>query len=162
MAAQGDAPPVRSRSDAAAVQTVLAAEHAAVYGYGVLGARLSGTLRETAKDRWNAHRARRDELISILSAEPVATATAYRLPVKVTSVNSAARLAAALEDGLVPAYVGLSGVSSPDLRAFAAYSAQRAAAWSARWRARAGAGAPAEAFPGLPAAALAPRPEPGE
>ncbi|GGT50423.1 DUF4439 domain-containing protein [Actinomadura citrea] len=162
MTVKGGAPPVRSRSDAEAVQAALAAEHAAVYGYGVLGARLRGTLRQTAKDLWNVHRARRDQLVSILSVAPVAAASAYRLPVAVTSARSAAQLAAALEGGLVPAYVGLAGVSSPDLRAFAADSAQRASAWAARWRSRSGAAAPAEAFPGLPSAALSPRPEPGE
>lgn len=162
MTVKGESPPVRSRSDAEAVQTALAAEHAAVYGYGVLGARLRGTLRQTAKDRWNAHRAQRDALISILSVEPAAAAAAYRLPVKVTSARGAAQLAAALEDDLVPAYLGLAGVSAPDLRAFAADGAQQAMAWSARWRAKAGAAAPADAFPGLPPAALSPRPEPGE
>ncbi|MFA1539362.1 ferritin-like domain-containing protein [Actinomadura monticuli] len=159
---KGAAPAVRSRSGAQAVQNALAAEHAAVYGYGVLGARLTGALRATAKDMWNEHRAQRDELESILTAEPVPAAAAYRLPVKVTTARSAARLAAALEDGLVSAYVGLAGASSPDLRAFAADSAQRAMARSARWRARGGAAAPREAFPGLPSAALSPRPEPGE
>ncbi|MGH3242957.1 MAG: hypothetical protein ACRDNL_21445, partial [Spirillospora sp.] len=34
---KGEAPPVRSRSGADALQKALAAEHAAVYGYGVLG-----------------------------------------------------------------------------------------------------------------------------
>lgn len=162
MTVKGGTPPVRSRSDAEALQTALAAEHAAVYGYGVLGARLRGTLRQTAKDLWNVHRARRDQLVSFLSVAPVAAASAYRLPVQATSARGAAQLAAALESGLVPAYVGLAGVSSPDLRAFAADSAQRASAWAARWRSRSGAAAPSEAFPGLPSAALSPRPEPGE
>ncbi|NKZ05865.1 DUF4439 domain-containing protein [Actinomadura latina] len=158
----GESPAVRSTSDARAVRTALAAEHAAVYGYGVLGARLSGGLRETAKEMWNGHRAQRDELESILPAEPAAAASAYRLPVRATDARSAARLAAALEDDLVAAYVGVAGVSSPDLRAFGADSARRAAARASRWRAKAGAGMPRDAFPGLPAAALSPRPEPGE
>ncbi|WP_235206349.1 DUF4439 domain-containing protein [Actinomadura welshii] len=162
MAVRGEPPPVRSTTDAEAARAALAAEHAAVYGYGVLGSRLRGTLRQTAKERWNAHRAQRDTLASILSIKRVAAAPAYRLPVKVTSARAAAQLAAALEDGLAPAYVGLAGASSPDLRAFAADGAQRAVAWSARWRARAGLAAPAHAFPGLPDAALSPRPEPGE
>ncbi len=162
MTVRGGAPPVRSRSDAEALQAALSAEHAAVYGYGVLGARLRGSLHQTAKDLWNVHRARRDQLVSILSVAPAPEAAAYRLPVKVTSARSAAQLAAALEGDLVPAYVGLAGVSSPDLRAFAADSAQRAMAWAARWRSRAGSAAPSEAFPGLPPAALSPRPEPGE
>jgi hypothetical protein len=160
--AGGEPPAVRSTSDARAVRTALAAEHAALYGYGVLGARLSGTLRKTAKDMWNGHRAQRDELESVLSAEPVPAAAAYRLPVRVTDARSAARLAAALEDDLVAAYVGVAGLSAPDLRAFAADSAQRAAARAARWREKAGVAVPRDAFPGLPPAALSPRPEPGE
>ncbi|MER7547110.1 ferritin-like domain-containing protein [Actinomadura sp.] len=159
---RGEPPAVRSTSDAEAVRTALAAEHAAVYGYGVLGAKLSGALRGTAKDMWNDHRAQRDELESVLSVRPVPAAAAYRLPVRVTDARSAARLAAALEDDLVGAYVGLAGLSSPDLRAFGADSAQRAAARAARWREKAGAAVPRDAFPGLPPAALSPRPEPGE
>ncbi|TDC52058.1 DUF4439 domain-containing protein [Actinomadura sp. KC345] len=162
MLATGEPPAVRSRSGAETVRTALAAEHAAVYGYGVLGARLRGSLRETAKAVWDAHRVQRDALVALLSGEPVAAAAAYDLPVEVTSARSAARLAAALEDDLVPAYVGLAGLSSPDLRAFAADSAQRALARSAGWRYRAGLPAPDDAFPGLPPSALSPRPEPGE
>ncbi|QKG26145.1 ferritin-like domain-containing protein [Actinomadura verrucosospora] len=145
-----------------AIQTALAAEHAAVYGYGVLGGKLRGTPQQVAKTYWDAHRAQRDKLVSILSVRPVAAAAGYRLPVKVTNARSAARLAAALEDDLVPAYVALAGAPAADLRVFAADSAERSMARSARWRASAGDGAPGEAFPGLPAAALSPRPEPGE
>ncbi|WP_243723036.1 ferritin-like domain-containing protein [Actinomadura sp. 7K507] len=162
MMSSGEPPPVRSESGAETVQKALAAEHAAVYGYGVLGARLRGSLRQTAKAVWDAHRAQRDALVSLLSGTPVVAAAAYELPVEVTSARSAARLAAALEDDLVPAYVALAGLSSPDLRAFAADSAQRALARSAGWRSKAGAPAPEGAFPGLPPAALSPRPEPGE
>lgn len=154
--------PDPAKSDLEALQTALAAEHAAVYGYGVLGARLRGTHQQTAMATWDAHRAQRDKLIAILSGRPVAAATGYRLPVKVTSARSAAQLAAALEDGLVPAYVGLAGASSPGLRAFAANAAQKAQARSARWRLSAGLPAPPAAFPGLPSTALSPRPEPGE
>ncbi|TDE39481.1 DUF4439 domain-containing protein [Actinomadura sp. 6K520] len=165
MLASGEPPPVRSNSGTEAVRTALGAEHAAVYGYGVLGAHLRGSLRTTAKTVWNDHRARRDTLVSILSVEPgeaVAGAAAYRLPVKVTSARSAARLAAALEDDLVPAYVALAGASSPDLRAYAADGARRARARSAAWRTKAGIPARADAFPGLPPSARSPRPVPGE
>ncbi|WP_433139420.1 ferritin-like domain-containing protein [Actinomadura nitritigenes] len=151
-----------AKSSTQAIQTALAAEHAAVYGYGVLGGRLRGALQQAAKTYWDAHRAQRDKLVSILSAQPVAAAAGYRLPIKVTNARSAARLAAALEDDLVPAYVGLAGASAADLRVFAADSAERSAARSAKWRASAGDGTPSAAFPGLPPAALSPRPEPGE
>ncbi|WP_233617542.1 MULTISPECIES: ferritin-like domain-containing protein [Actinomadura] len=160
--AGGDPAPVPGRSGAPALQDVLAAEHAAVYGYGVLGGRLAGELRATAKEMWDGHRSRRDALLSVMTADPVAAAPAYELPVRITDVRSAALLAAALEDGVVPGYVALAGASAPDLRVFAADGALRAAARAARWRARAGAAAPADAFPGLPDAALAPRPVPGD
>ncbi|WP_143672948.1 DUF4439 domain-containing protein, partial [Streptomyces sp. b94] len=45
-----------------AVQSALAAEHAAVYGYGVLGGRLDGKRRAEARAAYDAHRARRDAL----------------------------------------------------------------------------------------------------
>ncbi|RKS74933.1 uncharacterized protein DUF4439 [Actinomadura pelletieri DSM 43383] len=161
-AVRDQVPPVRSKADTEAVQRVLAAEHATVYGYGVLGARLGGAPRETAKAVWNAHRARRDELVSALPVAPVAAAPAYRLPFPVTSPRAAARLAAVLEEDLVPVYVGLAGASSPELRAFAADGARRAMARAAAWRVRANEPAPRNAFPGLPATAVSPRPQPGE
>src|SRR5690606_10434218 len=52
MLASGGPPAVRSRSGAEAVRAALRAEHAAVYGYGVLGARLRGPLRRTATAVW--------------------------------------------------------------------------------------------------------------
>ncbi|QXJ26889.1 DUF4439 domain-containing protein [Actinomadura graeca] len=145
-----------------ALQAALAAEHAAVYGYGVLGARLRGAQRQTARAVWDAHRAQRDRLTAILSVPPVAAAPAYRLPGSTASPRAAAQLAAALEESVGSAYVGLAGASSPDLRYLAADGAQNAMARAARWRQAAGAPAPAAAFPGLPSAALPPRPEPGE
>ncbi len=159
--ARGRPPAVRSTSGARPVRTALAAEHAALYGYGVLGARLSGSLRETAKEMWDGHRAQRDELESILSGEPVPAAPAYRLPVRVTDARSAARLAAALDD-LVAAYVGLAGLSSPTCGRSPPTARSGRRRGAARWRQKAGVAVPRDAFPGLPQAALSPRPEPGE
>ncbi|XVQ13315.1 ferritin-like domain-containing protein [Spirillospora sp. CA-255316] len=164
-----------------ALQTALRAEHAAVYGYGVVGARLRGSLRESARTLWNAHRIRRDELtarITALGAVPAAAAPAYRLPVQVTSARGAARVAAALEDDLVISYTGLAGSTDAALRTFAARAMQEAMARAVRWHSlsgrpaerpsaepSAGSSAPGpprtSAFPGLPAGALLPRPRPG-
>ncbi|MBW8483665.1 ferritin-like domain-containing protein [Actinomadura parmotrematis] len=148
-----------------ALQAALRAEHAAVYGYGVLGARLRPPLRDTATQLWNAHRSARDALasrITGLGGRPDAAAAAYRLPVRVTSARTAAQLAAALEDDLVTAYTGLAGVPGGALRTLGAKAMQQAIARSVMWRANAGQGPPPAAFPGLPASALPPRPEPGE
>ena len=132
----------------AALQAALAAEHAAVYGYGVVGAMLAGTEQADARADWTAHQFARDTLITMLNtlgATPVAASPAYRLPFAVTSTKSATRLAVVLENGVTQAYLGLVAISNPTLRAFAARamqaSANRAVAWSGT----------TVAFPGMPA-----------
>lgn len=132
----------------AALQGALAAEHAAVYGYGVVGAVLAGTEQADARSDWTAHQVARDALITMLNklgATPVAASPAYELPFPVTSPKSAARLAAILENGVTRAYLGLVAVNNPTQRAFAAQamqtSANRALAWSGT----------TTAFPGMPA-----------
>ncbi|WP_119729378.1 ferritin-like domain-containing protein [Thermomonospora amylolytica] len=143
-----------------ALQGALAAEHAAVYGYGTVGARLDGGDRETARIVMNAHRARRDELAAYISARgarPVAAAAAYRLPVRVASPQTAAQLAAVLEDRALGAYLGLAGVDEPELRRYAALAMQEAAGRAVAWRRAAGGSSTVGAFPGLPPDALYPR-----
>lgn len=132
----------------AALQDALAAEHAAVYGYGVAGALLAGAVQSDARADWTAHRAARDNLATMLSrlgAAPVAASPAYRLPFPVTSPRSAARLAAALEEGVTRAYLALVAVSDPALRSFAAQSMQAAANRALAWSGT------TTAFPGMPA-----------
>ena len=131
----------------AALQGALAAEHAAVYGYGVVGAMLAGGEQAQARADWTAHRVARDTLESMLTklgATPVAASPAYALPFTVTDAKSAARLAAVLEQGVTRAYLGLVAVSNPALRSFGARamqtSANRAVAWSGA----------TVAFPGMP------------
>lgn len=74
-------------SEVEVLQDVLAGEHAAVYVYGVLGARTSQSatpdLYLTLRGAYDVHRARRDDLTGRLAAEgvtPVAGATAYEVP----------------------------------------------------------------------------------
>lgn len=132
----------------AALQGALAAEDAAIYGYGVAGALLSGVAQSAARTDWIAHQVARDTLVAMLTklgATPVAASPAYRLPFAVTDAKSAERLAAALEDGVTRAYLGVVAVSDPALRSFGARamqaSANRAVAWSGA----------TVAFPGMPA-----------
>ena len=59
---------------------LLAAEHAAIYGYGVLGARLDGRPAQLALRAYDAHRSRRNALETALRARsltPPTTAAAY-------------------------------------------------------------------------------------
>jgi hypothetical protein len=146
------------QSTIAALQTALAAEHATIYGYGIVGARLHGAQQRTAMDLWTAHRAKRDKLIGFLSAlgvQPVSAAPAYKLPVQVTSTRTATQLGGTLEDGVLSGYLGLSGADDPKLRRFAAQAMQEAMTRRVRWRGS----APATAFPGLAPTSLQPRPE---
>ena len=121
----------------AALQGALAAEHAAVYGYGVVGAMLAGPGQADARADWLAHQVARDTLEAMLTrlgATPVAASPAYRLPFAVTGTASAQRLAATLEEGVTRAYLGLVAVNNPALRTLGARamqtSANRATAWS--------------------------------
>jgi hypothetical protein len=130
-----------------ALQAALAAEHAAVYGYGVAGAMLSGTEQTKALTDWKAHQEARDTLEAMivkLGAPPVAAGAAYKLPFAVHDARSARLLAATLEDGVTQAYLGVVAVTNQTLRAFGALAmlppANRAAAWRGS----------TVAFPGMP------------
>jgi hypothetical protein len=141
----------------AALQAALATEHVAIFGYGVLGARLTGVQRQNAGLVWNSHRTRRDRLRSYIQANgaaPFPAAPAYRLPSPLSSASSAAQLAARLEDGVTAGYAGLAGVTDAGLRRYAALAMQEATVRAVRWR-----GSPPVAFPGLPGPALRPKPE---
>ncbi len=70
----------------------LAAEHAAIWGYGVVGAHLTGAAVDQARQCEAAHRDRRDVLLEQLSAggaTPPAAAPAYDLPFPVVDQASA-------------------------------------------------------------------------
>jgi hypothetical protein len=129
-----------------ALQAALAAEHAAVYGYGVAGAHLAGARQRGAARDWTAHQAARDTLaamITALGAQPVEAATAYRLPFPVRNGAAAVMLAAFLEDRVAAAYLGLVALDDARLRAFGARAVRSAALRAVGWRGR------SLAFPGL-------------
>ncbi|RPE32384.1 ferritin-like domain-containing protein [Kitasatospora cineracea] len=135
-------------ADTAALQAALAAEHAAVYGYGVVGAFLpTGPQREDARSGYSAHQARRDawqRLLAAGGASPTAAAPGYRLPFAVKDPATAAQLAAHLETQLTAAYADLAATTA--LREQAAAALREAALRAAHW------GADLPALPGLAAA----------
>jgi Domain of unknown function (DUF4439) len=136
----------------AALQAALAAEHAAIYGYGVAGAYLTGTGRATATSDWLAHQVTRDTLEAMLrarGAKPVAAAAGYQLPAAVRTPAEAAQLAVILEDRVAVAYLGLVALSEASIRRFGAEQLQASAVRAAAWRGS------TVAFPGLPASSLA-------
>ena len=143
------------RSDPAAIramQAALVAEHAAVYGYGVVGSYLSGRMQAVASADWVAHQVARDELEAMLrssGAQPAAAAVAYRLPLAVRTAGDAVSLAVTLEDRITTAYLGMVAVATPAIREFGARQVQASALRAAAWRGT------TVAFPGLPPAVLA-------
>lgn len=145
------------RADAAdpgavrALQTALAAEHAAVYGYGMVGAHLTGSALTAATRDFRRHRARRDALRRMViqrGATPVAARGAYRLPFAVHDSGDAERLAAYLENAVAAAYLPLVAVDDDTLRRLGATHVTTATERALDW------GAKLTAFPGLPSSAL--------
>lgn len=139
----------------AALQECLAAEHAAVYGYGVVGGVLAGTTavgsaeQKLASAAYVEHRHRRDVLtVAILhdGSEPVAAQPAYELPHQVRhvrSTNDCRRLARLLEERCAQTYADAVARSVDANRALAARALTACALRGAAW------GAPFEPFPGL-------------
>jgi hypothetical protein len=135
----------------AALQAALAAEHAAVYGYGVAGAHLHGRRRAAATADWVAHQQARDELSALLrsrAVQPVPAAVAYQLPEPVRSTRTAVALAVHLEDHVAAAYAGLVAVRDAAVRALGAGQLRASALRAAYWRGG------SVAFPGLQEAQL--------
>ncbi|MFI1419022.1 ferritin-like domain-containing protein [Streptomyces sp. NPDC020731] len=129
-----------------ALQAALAAEHAAVYGYGVVGGRIGEERRTEARAAYDAHRARRDALVRAVKdagGAPVAAAAGYALPFPVPDAAAAVRLAAELEDRVAGVYADLVRASGGEQRLGAAEVMREAAVRSVRWSGE------SVAFPGL-------------
>ena len=129
-----------------ALQAALAAENAAIFGYGVAGAHLTGSSLAAAEQDWTGHKEARDTLAAMirrLGAAPAATRAFYQLPFRVHDGTSAMAFAAYLEDGVTKAYLGLVAVSDQRLRRFGALAMQGTAQRAAFWRGS------TQAFPGL-------------
>jgi hypothetical protein len=130
------------------LQGALAAEYAAIYGYGVVGAYLTGQDQGDAMSDWRLHQDARDTLtgmIAKLGATPVAASAAYDLPFAVDSSTSARRLAVILEQGVTRAYLGVVAAGNAKVRTFGALAMQAPANRAIAWG-----GSPA-AFPGMTA-----------
>ncbi len=129
-----------------AVQAALAAEHAAVYGYGVVGGRIGAERRTEAREAYDAHRSRRDALartVHDLGGRPVVAEAAYALPFPVPDAASAAKLGAVLEERVAGVYADLVRAAEGPLRREAAGALREAAVRTVRWRGS------SVAFPGL-------------
>jgi hypothetical protein len=133
----------------AALNRLLAGEHAAVYAYPLVITRGPHSKRTLAAELWQAHRTERDELAVRLHAAgvvPVAADPAYQVGRLPTTTAKAAALAARIESGLAALATDVIAAGpaavDPD-RALGAnqlvLSARRTADWTGR----------PNAFPGL-------------
>jgi hypothetical protein len=129
---------------------LLAAEHAVVYGYGVLGARLDEQTRRLALTAYDSHRARRDQLAARLrerGGDPEPPPPAY--DVAVATAAQALVLAVRLEEGLALRWRDLvAGTDERPLRELAVAGLQECAVRAAQWRRRAGTSPATVALPG--------------
>jgi hypothetical protein len=136
----------------ALLQQMLAAEHAAVYGYGVVGAHLAGAERDTARDALHAHE-RRVELLETLVRQgggtPKPAAPAYRLAHPVTGRARALQLAVHLEHGIAAHAYAVAGAPRGKARTLGVDLLADAATRATEWRQALDPHAPpVEAFPG--------------
>ncbi|TYP82702.1 ferritin-like domain-containing protein [Blastococcus xanthinilyticus] len=136
-----------------ALDEALAAEHAAVWGYGVVGAALPPGERAAAAAAEAVHRDLRDRLIALLAergAEPALPEAGYALPFPVLSPVDAASLAATVEEGGVAAWLRvLDRAAERSSRALAMEVLGAAEVRAVGWRTAAGQTPVTRALPGL-------------
>lgn len=113
-------------SEVEALQTTLAAEHAAVYVYGALGAQTSQSAQPTlftaVSEAYAVHVDRRDALIAQLRAldvAPVAAEPAYELPADLGTTAAVSAQALELEQSCAATYAFLVGSTTAARRRWA-------------------------------------------
>ncbi|MFL6240861.1 MAG: ferritin-like domain-containing protein [Actinomycetes bacterium] len=137
------------------LQQVLATEHAAVYGYGLVGGHLSSAELDSASAALAAHENRRDNVLRLLAdlgGIAVPALPAYRPRRPVVDRRSAVELATAVEENCAAAYIRVLGLTDDAaLRRTATSWLADASVRDALWRARLGARALASnpPLPGL-------------
>lgn len=133
-------------TDAEALQNALRAEHAAVYGYGFIGAHCAGKDRERSYECLDAHRTKRDTLrgeLVRLSVDPAASKSVYALP-DATDQDTLDTFATELEERTTHGYLRLAAADDVALRDLAARSLQEATIRGLTW------GAELVDLPGFP------------
>ncbi|MDZ5620773.1 ferritin-like domain-containing protein [Nocardioides sp. HM23] len=119
-------PPRAASAPIDALQTALAAEHAAVFVYGALGGQTSQsddpTLYAEITDAYVTHRDRRDRLVRVIEAagrQPVAAEPGYDLPVDLSTPIAVADRALQLERACAATYAFVVASTSEDDRRWA-------------------------------------------
>ena len=144
-----------SQVPVAALQGALAAEHAAVWVYGVAGAFVSNALARRLDEAATAHQARRNATERMLidaGVPPVPPEPGYLSPEPVTDAASALRLVITAETDTAAAWRSVveRSPADADVRGAALEALTAAAVRATRWRQTAGAVLLTVPFPGTP------------
>lgn len=135
-----------------ALDDAIDAENAAIFTYGVTTAFIGSAERTTVGRYVAAHRVRRDELNSDLTAlggQPPAAAAGYTLPVEVTDTTSAATVLLDAETECARAYRALlERVDRDELRRRGVDGLTASARNASHWRAVLGESPVTVSFPG--------------
>lgn len=139
-------------SDQAAWFDAVAAEHAAIYGYGVVSARVMPDQNDLVSEAVAQHRNRREAALSLLKVRSVTAplpAAGYQLPFPVTGPIGAGKLAVQMESDCAVAWRAVMEQSDSEQdRAFALTGVTQCAVMAARWRRVLRAWPVTTAFPG--------------
>jgi hypothetical protein len=133
----------------------LAAEHAAIFAYGAIGARLGEEETEAAREAEEVHRQRRDALVVLFDQRgmtPPVAAPAYALPFPVTDADRARELAIVVEERVGVVWRAALAAVTLDDRDLALAALIDTAVRATGWRLRAGVEPPTVPFPGEPPA----------
>jgi uncharacterized protein DUF4439 len=140
----------------AAWQAALAAEHQAVFGYGLLGVRLRGTQQQLAVACSNAHEALRDATEAAMTEaqlRPEPPQADYPALYPVSDAAQARALAVRLEDECAAAwrylYAQAARARATERLAEAQSALTSSAVRAVRWRALASPDQASVAFPGV-------------
>jgi hypothetical protein len=139
-------------SGAAALFDAAAAEHAAIYGYGLVSAHVMPDQNDLVSEAVAQHRDRREKAMTMLKDRSIKAplpATGYQLPFAVTGPIGAAKLAVRMESDCAVAWRAVMEQSDSEQdRGFALTGLTQCALMAARWRQVLGAWPATEAFPG--------------
>ena len=141
-----------SDASAAALFAAVAAEHATIYGYGILSAHSSPDENDLGSAAMAQHRERREAAIALLtgrSATAPVPAAGYQLPMTVNTPTEAGTLAIRMEDDCATAWRAVIEQATTDQdRAFGVTALTESAVLAARWKQTLGIQPVTETFPG--------------
>ncbi len=136
----------------AALYDAIAAEHAAIYGYGVVSAHSLPTRNQLISEALAEHRERREQAVALLTERSVTVplpAIGYQLPMAVDTPTTAARLAVRMEEDCAVAWRAvLEQTDYEQDRELAGTALTRCAVMAALWRQVLGGWPVTKAFPG--------------